>query len=673
MWASIKRTSQRPGIWLALLLALFIGLRIMQSLSAVGSFDDEDGFTMSAAWELLHNNIWPYQAYQLSEWENGSLITVLMTVPFCAIFGPSLFALKMAALLISSITLTGLFLLCRHNFGLVAAVLVCLLYIFFPTPVYSYSVTAHGFHPDSMALQLLFLWLLTTCIEQGTSRRRFFLVGLLGGLSVYFAYISVIAVVAGTAPWLSRRLRRREDPRLRLLPYLGGLLAGGLPILIFNLFNQFRGVFVYHGNVAAYIAPTNLAEKLKWFSEFTLTPLLYFANPVDENDPAYGIFERVYWLLALAALLAPFIHQLYCKLLKRPITEGAPLQVKALDRIVVWFVVLTLTIFFLSAHPIGPAHVIPLLLILVVGVACRMAVLWDHGKLVGKACVLLVMGGFLNYMVPFHLEEAAAKRMGISLAMDGRNYALFLYRARDVYDNNKPQDDHFAGMKAEENIDRVRTLILTLPLEHAKNDENLMHHLMVPVVIDEAPLLALGAFIKNPPPTDPKINPYEVAGLTLMQLYLKKRITLEEMTNFIQQYGPGQAARMIEVLGFYLDPRSGLLKKLAGAAAAKRSGVAKRWQESFAFGMGRSWSSRALFDHHQRLCGMPDLPADLQQAFVRGVGFGAVQYMVRPVPTRVQDNICPAMRPAFWQGIRKAGQPSERVLGQIRPLDLPGS
>ena len=140
------------------LLLLFLLLRVLQAASATGSFDLEEGFTITAAYELLHHNVWPYQTYQLSAFEGGSLVTVLISVPFCLLFGPSVFALKMTAVVISCVTLTGIFLLCRELFGLRAAVLACLLYIFFPSPVYAYTMTAHGFHPDSMAIQVIFLW-----------------------------------------------------------------------------------------------------------------------------------------------------------------------------------------------------------------------------------------------------------------------------------------------------------------------------------------------------------------------------------------------------------------------------------------------------------------------------------------------------------------------------------
>ena len=101
------------GRVLWLLLGLYLLVRLLQGLGSVISFDDEEGYTIAAAWELLHNNIWPYQVYQLSDWENGTLITVLVNALLALLLGPSVFTLKATAILTHCLTVVMLYLLCR--------------------------------------------------------------------------------------------------------------------------------------------------------------------------------------------------------------------------------------------------------------------------------------------------------------------------------------------------------------------------------------------------------------------------------------------------------------------------------------------------------------------------------------------------------------------------------
>ena len=91
-----------------LLLAAFLLLRLLQISSSLVSFDDEDGFTMSAVAQLFGEKSWPWYAYQISDWEGGSLVIVLLTIPWYLLLGPSLFALQAAGLSVAALTLVGL-------------------------------------------------------------------------------------------------------------------------------------------------------------------------------------------------------------------------------------------------------------------------------------------------------------------------------------------------------------------------------------------------------------------------------------------------------------------------------------------------------------------------------------------------------------------------------------
>ena len=228
------------GALLALLVLAFILLRLLIASSTVISFDDEDGFNITAAWEMLKPaSTLTYPMFQMSDAEGGSLITALLLVPLVLLLGPSLFALHLVGLLYSTAALLGLYLVCRRAFSAAVARLACLLYIFFPGPLLHYSVTAHGFHPDSVTFQLFFIWLLLLALERGRPALTF-MAGLLGGACTYFAYISALTVLPFAAIFSLQMVRRRGIWR-GLMPVgvlVAGLAVGVLPLVIYNLLNN---------------------------------------------------------------------------------------------------------------------------------------------------------------------------------------------------------------------------------------------------------------------------------------------------------------------------------------------------------------------------------------------------------------------------------------------------
>ncbi len=640
---------------MAALLCLYVTLRVLQSLSSTGSFDDEDGWTLAAAWELIHGRVsWPYQAYQLSDWECGTRLMVYLAVPFVLLFGPSVLALKLTGLVVSTITLAGCMLLCRHMAGLAGAVVVAVLYSFFSAPVATYSVTAHGFHPDSFALQVFFLWLMARAYDSARApgRRRLFLIGALGGFSVYFAYISVIGVLAGVLPWLWLALRRRARHPFPLWPLAAGGAAGSLPLWLYNALNEGRGLRSYHGSLPSYLSPTDLARKLEWFEERTYPFMRHFANPSGTPEgPGGELLEEGFWILALCALCAPPLIHFLLRALRWPPGEGSPLRAGYLDAVGPLFVALTLGIFITSAHPVGPMHVVPLLVLLTCFIAARLATVARHGGLSGKALAAGVLGFFLTAAVPDHLMQIEPGRLDAGLATDGRNYPLFLYRARDVYD--------LTGDKRR--LDAVRDMLMVLPFELAENDEeNMIHHGVVGLVVGEEPIKRVRDFVRHQP-FRVEADHYRVSSLALMSLYIKEQINSAQLTGLLEGWKPGDAATMLETLSFHMDPgteqRNRLYAAVLESPALRAAGAA-----ALARGLGRRESMRVMEPPRTPVCRHPSLRPAQQRDFARGLGRGLVRRLVRPVPSWAGEAICPDLRADFWQGVKGVGPPTEVVL-----------
>ena len=646
------------------LLLLFVGLRILQAASAVNTFDREDGFTITAAWELLNHNVWPYQAYQISNVEGGSLLLVLLCVPFCLLLGPSLFALKLTAIVVSCVTLTGVFLLGREVFGLRAALLACLLYIFFPSPLHPYSMTAHGFHPDSMAVQVLFIWGVACCFGRPPCAKRFFWTGVAGGFAGYFAYISAFAVIAALVPWmwrLWRPWRRRPEPRFLYRPFVLGMLCGGLPLIVYNVLNQLRGLHTYRGSVLSYLNnPMEFSERLSHFLNHTLGIIWSFSsmkNFFRDPYPSYshhGVFDAAFWAAALAALAFPFLHRALCW--KRDAAPTLTRRSRWLDAFAVWFVIVTVAVILASAHPIFPWHLVPMLVLLLVVIAGRAELLWARGGVFGRVVVGVALAAFFGNGVYLHVGDIRPAWMGYSMVADGRNYDVFFTRAMEALAQ--------AGEKARRDAARdVHMSYATeLALNNAGNPAYEMkpsNETLDPLLKSATPLRALKGYIKRPPASGARVDRHRVAGIVLFLLHDRKKMSLGKVKTFVAGYPRIRAASMLRSLGATADSVGAgyhVLEEL------RRLRVHTGWLEHVAFGMGQNQNMMKNFQWDRVRCKHRELPAGLAPMFFRGLGYGTAQRLTRLVPRSFGQWICSPMRPHFWRGVGQFGKPRHRWL-----------
>ena len=628
----------------------YVALRVLQSLGADISFDDEDGWTLAAAWELLHGPGWPYQAYQLSDWECGTRLVAWLAVPFTAIFGPSLLALKLTGIVVSTVTLAGIMLLCRRCYGTAAAVSAALLYTFFPAPVSTYSVTAHGFHPDSVALQVFYLYLAAGCYAGPRTRGRLLLTGAVGGFAVFFAYISVIAVLAGLGPllWL---LARRGGQARRALPALGlGFAAGGAPLLLYNLLNDFGGLSTYHGSLTSYVAPTpGSVDRVARFSDMTLSASRHFSD-LHLGDSAHrGDFVLAFWGVALSALIMPWLLRAAGRALGRARAPGHPGPERFLDGAVLLMALGTYAVFFISAHPVGIMHLVPVLVALLLVVAGRLGFLLTRGGLGGKALAVGLLACFLLVCAPHQLSWIRPGRFDLAASLEARHYQLWLFRAQRVYERleDKPR------------LDVVRHLSMVVPFELAYNDEHRVHLVTSGILADEDPAAAMARFLREPPRLTVKYNPFDVAGLVAVNLLARPSTDAAAVARYFERLPPGDLAAAVETFGFHARRGGHKFEALLTELARRMGPAAAR---ALARGAGRAKAMTLVAPGDDEVCGDPLLPAATRRAFTEGLGAGLARRMVRPVPGWVDERLCPEERAAFRAAADKAWSADRKVL-----------
>jgi len=637
--------------WLFTLLLLFLDLRLLQAACARTNFDKEEGYTITAAWELLNHNIWDYQIYQISDTESGSLLTVALSVPFCWLFGPSLLSLKLTAIVISGITLTGLYMLCRDLFGLRTAMAVGLLYILSAPPIYAYSMTAHGFHPDSMAVQVFFLWGICTCFTRQATPRRFFGVGILGGFAVYFAYISVMAVVAAVMVWLWRRLRHKATHRFYLLPFTTGVGVGLVPFFIYNALNNFRGMSTYHGTLSSYLfSSMPLSEKLVIFLDTTLKRLIHFSSLDDYcldafiPYPHHPAYDYLFWITAMVALLSPFV--LWVRWRLRRSSGSTPPRILFFDQLALVFFLITITIFFTSAHPIYPWHMVPMLVVLVVLVGARLGQLWTGGGLVRRALAGLVFIAAISYGLYYNIRDIRLEWFGVSAVIDGRSYPQFFQRVTMHFLHEVPTLRRDAALELEEG----------LPYELADVNIELPTKILAVIMDAKKPREKIQELLEAKSVTKVRFDRHRTAGRALAMLVRRNKLNLDQALAFIATFDEHQASRAMQEMGslggrfFFGEFRQ---------AMAQHQQYPKGWLNSFAYGAGRSEYLLQL-EPPQALCSTPDLDQDpsLRKPFFKGVGYATALRTVKPLPQIILERICPRMLPYFIEGAATLGKPS---------------
>ncbi|MCZ7584434.1 MAG: glycosyltransferase family 39 protein [Deltaproteobacteria bacterium] len=170
--------------------------------------------------------------YQTKPFAAGTLYEGLLSVPFRKIFGPNLFALKLAAVAWNVAAMLLWIALAWRYFGRAAALAVGTLHVLAP-PFYALmTVTAWGNHCESsLFAAAMLLFLLPAVMFRGPGRGVLFaaLAGLGAGVGVYMSYTSLLYVAFGLVVIF---LCAGKRGAARILPaFAAAGVIGALPLL----------------------------------------------------------------------------------------------------------------------------------------------------------------------------------------------------------------------------------------------------------------------------------------------------------------------------------------------------------------------------------------------------------------------------------------------------------
>lgn len=221
----------------------------------------------NVARELIEGPLLDFQDYQFAETTGGSIVVSALAVPFVAVLGPNLLAVRLPTVLLHVIAVWILFILLERRVGTRAAWCGGLLFAMGPPGYVLLTITAWGTHHEmnTLALLALFVFLDLQARPVGTpgTNSRGFLLGLVLGFACWFEYstLPVLLALVLATPLLDRAFfRRRWFAQL-----LFGFGIGVLPWVRFNVTNGWRAFTLYEGSPVSLTDLAAHARKLGLF------------------------------------------------------------------------------------------------------------------------------------------------------------------------------------------------------------------------------------------------------------------------------------------------------------------------------------------------------------------------------------------------------------------------
>jgi hypothetical protein len=416
---------------LAVLLRLVVMLAPPADLFYGGQVWVEEWLRGNIAHEILAGPVVPLQDHQIPFW-GGMLVVGILAVPCFAVFGPTLFALRLATLPFAFVLAGAGFLLVDRLAGRRAAWIAGILLALTP-PGFTYaSVLAQGTHCEQTAIGVLLLWLYAEHRLSGCKRLDLALiVGLVFGFHVSFGAALVLPLIVAFDFASDRRFFLRREFAVRAL----GMIVGAIPFLHHQLVYGGRPFENYGQGPVQMLTPTDLgsvAKKLLHlpFSDFPTS--LWFGDTLGDRSAAIlsSIALCVLFLVALSAharSLGRFVRAL---LPWKPGDSTLDPLVLVLTWPFGWWVLYAMTPFTLGPGEwiIDYRYLLPLQIFLLVNAAIGLDVVAQRSRRLAKlavpiACAFAVLMGYSAiarcdfahaselYKTPGARPEGVAKRV----------------------------------------------------------------------------------------------------------------------------------------------------------------------------------------------------------------------------------------------------------------------
>ncbi|MDP8225717.1 MAG: hypothetical protein P9L99_20320 [Candidatus Lernaella stagnicola] len=224
---------------LCLLVALVVFGRLLLLYYSEYVYDEEEYKTGSIAALIMDGPKLPLLEYQPGDYEGGTLLFGLLTVPFFALFGKTYFALKLLALTTSLfMAIFAAWFAARHG-GTPAAVATGVLFVLPPAYVAQVGLLPWGNYAENATLSLGMLVAASYLFAAKRPRLwQYFLFGAVLGLGVWIHYGFLVTVALLALWWW---VSRTSGLRHVAAAAVGGVV-GFSPWIIYNITHNWWGL-----------------------------------------------------------------------------------------------------------------------------------------------------------------------------------------------------------------------------------------------------------------------------------------------------------------------------------------------------------------------------------------------------------------------------------------------
>ena len=438
----ISQRLQASTVALGGFLLLFVASRLLYLvLIEPGSLPTEvtdELYLGVIAQELVTGLTLPFTEYRANSYSGGSLVIGALAAGFFLLFGPTVFALKLAPLVFFTLALVFWYWTIQRAAGVRVARYFAMLFCFSPPLFTAYSVVALGAHSESIVFSALTVFLLFKMLSEETPSRAYpVLLGLTAGFGLWFAYIYGLTLLALLGFWLwhDRGILRRT----RVLWFALGFVVGFSPWIVMNLQNHFAGLVIGDRNVWEHFGLAHLWDSLA--HPWTLAPYEFFAAIASDDPrdlPRRGV-NLLYSLLYLGPIMTAGVLHLKTG-------RSAPAGPRPTRSTLEGFGILYLVVFALAVQISDfrdSRYHVPAYPFLFFFVAHALAYCQDRFPRVHRKIQTAFLASVVVLGLATHTPLLSLERPGITLSAKGYAYAYLPWLYLDTHAPPGPRDREF--------------------------------------------------------------------------------------------------------------------------------------------------------------------------------------------------------------------------------------
>ncbi len=578
------------------------------------------------AQELVTGLSMPFAEYRGSNYMLGTLVIGALAAGFFLLFGPTVFALKLASLLVFTLALAFWYWTLQRAAGERVARYFAMLFCFSPPLFTAYSVASLGDHADSILFSALTVFLLFRMLsEEKPSLAYPVLLGLTAGVGLWFAYIYGLTLLAMLGFWFWHDKGRFWRPRV--LWFALAFVVGFAPWILINVQTHFAGLVVQGKNVWEHFGPDNLWDGLA--HPLRLAPVEFLRTIASEDD--WDLYRRAVNLLYSLLFLGPILTAgvLWLKTGRSAPTGASLTRLTLVEFATLYLVVFALAVQFSDfreARYYLPAY--PFLFFLAAYSITRCQ---DLVPCVQRQIQTVFFASVVVLGLGTHTPLVSLDRPGFALSAKGYAYAFLPERYLSTHAPAVPSDSVFLLKGDREFILQMvqRPFLSDILPKLSFYDQGYLSLAIVEMLAHAAPLNGqaedFSRFKRVVPPGFERHFYYQL-GVTAMRRHPKELPKAVAAVEFLRHRTA--AAHHLALIGIYRAwPRVAALDRspeaLVNAPGAVAPEVSPHYWRALGHLAGRYWNDndRSLSLLNARVQAfVPRLDPAVQRSFLQGVG-----------------------------------------------------